>query len=151
MNDYADAELDDIQAGYEGLTHVPPLIAIIRSLRAEVAGLRHDIDAYRGMLGYAVPGDHNGLLMDGTRPCNGISEAADAVAVRVVAERDALRVVVYRLTDLLVHTLCDLDLTHSWDYRGAADRIYAPDGRVLAEGGPVCRCIKCGATEVWRD
>jgi hypothetical protein len=35
----------------------------------------HDIEAYRGALGYSVSGEHDGRLSDGTVPNNGIAEA----------------------------------------------------------------------------
>jgi hypothetical protein len=40
-----------------------------------MASLVHDVEAYRGALGYPVRGDHNGLLSDGTRPVCGICAA----------------------------------------------------------------------------
>ncbi len=42
------------------------------SLTAECEQLRHDIEAYRGALGYSVSGDHDGKLSDGTIPQCGI-------------------------------------------------------------------------------
>ena len=42
---------------------------------AQIAALSHDIQAYRGALGYSVPGDHDGILSDGRLPINGIAEA----------------------------------------------------------------------------
>jgi len=45
------------------------------SLRREIAVLKHDIDAYRGALGYTVPGGHDGRLTDGTFPNNSIAKA----------------------------------------------------------------------------
>ena len=51
------------------------LLADQYELLIEITRLKHDIHAYRGALGYPVPGDHNGCLSDGTRPNNGIAEA----------------------------------------------------------------------------
>jgi len=44
-------------------------------LAAERKAREHDAHAYRGSLGYPVPGDHNGRLMSGETPNNGMSEA----------------------------------------------------------------------------
>jgi len=50
----------------------------LRAVQDALAASEHDIEAYRGALGYAVRGDHNELLSDGTRPNNGIAEALHA-------------------------------------------------------------------------
>src|SRR5262245_20979414 len=63
----------------------------VRSLLATVAALQRDIHAYRGSLGYAVPGDHNGLLSDGTNPNNGIAEALHNQVAALQAELDAMK------------------------------------------------------------
>lgn len=47
-------------------------LAFAQQIEQELAIARHDIEAYRGALGYAIPGDHNGKLMDGTIPQCGI-------------------------------------------------------------------------------
>lgn len=44
---------------------------LIRRIRQ----LEHDIEAYRGALGYPVSGDHDGRLSDGTIPHNGIANS----------------------------------------------------------------------------
>lgn len=41
----------------------------------EFCALSHDIEAYRGALGYSVQGRHNGLLYNGQRPVCGLCEA----------------------------------------------------------------------------
>ena len=46
-------------------------ICVLETIRE----LRHDIQAYRGALGYPVPGDHDGRLSNGSTPVNGIAEA----------------------------------------------------------------------------
>lgn len=50
------------------------LMAQVQSLSAENAELKRDLDAHRGALGYAIPGDHDGKCSDGTIPNNGIAE-----------------------------------------------------------------------------
>lgn len=57
----------------------------IAELESELAALRHDIDAYRGALGYSVPGDHDGRLSDGTTPKCGLCEAKSATYDEFVA------------------------------------------------------------------
>jgi hypothetical protein len=44
-------------------------------LGAVFAAQVQDIHAYRGALGYSVPGEFGERLLDGTRPSNGIAEA----------------------------------------------------------------------------
>ena len=51
-----------------------PLCAV-DALTAALAQAQQDIHAYRGALGYAVPGECGECLTDGTRPRNGIAEA----------------------------------------------------------------------------
>lgn len=65
---------------------------------AEIERLRADIQAYRGALGYPVPGEFGEHLSDGTLPNNGIAEALHIEIDRLRAalaaaerERDALR------------------------------------------------------------
>ena len=38
----------------------------------ELARLRHDVEAYRGALGYSIPGNHDGKLSDGQTPQCGL-------------------------------------------------------------------------------
>lgn len=68
----------------------------------------HDIQAYRGALGYSVPGDHNGKLMDGTTPqcgmCN--SEYRKNLEAKCAEMREVL---------------CTIDRnTQAWSEYGAA-------------------------------
>ena len=44
--------------------------------------LEHDIEAYRGALGYPIKCYHDGRLMDGTFPINGIAEALTKNSIR---------------------------------------------------------------------
>jgi len=48
----------------------------IVDLQSQLAEARHDIQAYRGALGYSVPADHDGKLADGTTPKCGLCDAA---------------------------------------------------------------------------
>jgi hypothetical protein len=48
----------------------------------------HDIEAYRGALGYSVSGDHNGLLSDGTSVKCGLCEAREKELMQL-RKRDA--------------------------------------------------------------
>lgn len=48
---------------------------VIAGMVERIAALEIDIQAYRGVLGYPVPGDHNGFLSNGTLPTNGITDA----------------------------------------------------------------------------
>ena len=66
--DYVKAEdYDALAAERDALVKdVMSLALTEQDLRAENAELRKDIDAYRGALGYAVPGGHDGRLGDGT-------------------------------------------------------------------------------------
>jgi hypothetical protein len=47
----------------------------LATLRAALEEAKRDIDAYRGALGYSVPGDHTGRLSTGFVPVNGIAQA----------------------------------------------------------------------------
>lgn len=47
----------------------------IVELKKELAGLKHDIQAYRGALGYPVPGSHDGRTSDGFYPICGMCDA----------------------------------------------------------------------------
>jgi hypothetical protein len=58
----ADHIIESARCGFE---------VLIRRIRS----LEHDIEAYRGALGYPVRGDHDGRLSDGTTPINGIALA----------------------------------------------------------------------------
>lgn len=44
--------------------------------------LTHDIEAYRGALGYSVPGDHDGKLSNGTVPQCGMCNSQDRMDKR---------------------------------------------------------------------
>jgi hypothetical protein len=56
------------------------------------AELERDMHAYRGALGYPVPGWHDGKLSDGTTPINGLAKAVVKLrAEPAEAERDKLR------------------------------------------------------------
>ncbi len=71
-------ELGDWHATFPGknASEVCDMIATSRNerdmLKAQLAQRDWDIDAYRGALGYTVPGDHTGKLSDGTVPQCGI-------------------------------------------------------------------------------
>lgn len=51
------------------------------ALAREIHALRHDIHAYRGALGYAVPGHHDGTLSNGNTPICGMCDARSRVVV----------------------------------------------------------------------
>lgn len=81
-------------AGYD--THEDPagsyvLASDYDALAARLAAMKHDLDAYRGALGYAVPGDHDGRLSDGSATRCGICEALTARLAEAKREREALR------------------------------------------------------------
>lgn len=46
-----------------------------KELKVELEKMKRDIHVYRGALGYAVPGDHDGELSDGTTPVCGLCKA----------------------------------------------------------------------------
>lgn len=48
------------------------LCALNAKLERRVEQLEHDIEAYRGALGYSVPASHNGKLTDGGKPQCGL-------------------------------------------------------------------------------
>ena len=76
----AEKDRDRLQAVYvEALDEVSRLQDALSVTEA-------DIRAYRGALGYPVPGDHDGRLRDGTYPVNGTAVALE------VQLRDALSV-----------------------------------------------------------
>jgi len=54
----------------------------------QVDALEVDIQAYRGALGYSVPGDHDGRLSDGTVPRNGVAESLQQQVVSAEARAD---------------------------------------------------------------
>ena len=93
---------------------------------AKLAEAHHDIEAYRGSLGYSVSGNHDGRLTDGSSPVNGIAEAlkrqlaevqatlkawtarfehhldeASKTITQMAEERDALQVTVERAREAL--------------------------------------------------
>ena len=63
-------------------------------LQAEVEALTKDVQAYRGALGYPVPGDYSDRLQSGEIPVNGMAEALREAlqgannAYAVMLERD---------------------------------------------------------------
>lgn len=59
--------------------------------RSEVERLKHDNEALRGSLGYAIPGDHDGKMSDGTTPVNGIAVALSRINDQQTAEVERLR------------------------------------------------------------
>ena len=87
----------------------------------EIAAIKQDVIAYRGALGYPVPGDNLGLLSDGTTPKNGLVEVLQAEIAALnakVAELDAVEV---------GSTLCPLEDVEDFLIR-ASNRL--DDGRV---------------------
>jgi hypothetical protein len=53
------------------------LASEVRSYQARLADAQRDIHAYRGALGYAVPGAYDGRLADGTFPVCGLCGAKE--------------------------------------------------------------------------
>jgi hypothetical protein len=67
------------------------LIGLKDELRAENDRLRHDTQAYRGALGYPVPGEYNGLLSNGELPQCGLCAGRENELRHLRSERDALQ------------------------------------------------------------
>lgn len=55
----------------------------------EVRNLKRDILAYKAALGYSVPGDFDGRLVDGTTPHCGLCEARQKIIDRIEARDEA--------------------------------------------------------------
>ncbi len=56
-------------------TKLQPMLISAAVAANQVAMMQHDIEAYRGALGYSIPGNHDGKLCDGTTPKCGLCEA----------------------------------------------------------------------------
>jgi hypothetical protein len=69
----ARTRLADLMA--QASPHLP--LALSAALQAEHMAVCQEVDAYRGALGYAVPGDHDGKLSDGSTPRCGICDALE--------------------------------------------------------------------------
>ena len=61
---------------------------IAARVRQEMQTLRHDVEAYRGALGYSVAGSHDGRLTNGTTPACGLCDAREQELQELRADRD---------------------------------------------------------------
>ena len=77
----------------------------LRELSDRAEALERDIHAYRGALGYAVPGYHDGKLADGTTPRCGLCEAK---------ERDAARYRWMRMPPKSAGVVVNYCIGHDW-------------------------------------
>lgn len=73
-------------------------------LEQELNEAKHDIESYRGALGYSIAGTHDGKLTDGTTPQCGMCNSEYRKSIE--AERDQLRKVADELASTIyVHSL----------------------------------------------
>ena len=71
----------------EESTHVMDLLARLRDSEAKRQAAEHDIRAYRGALGYPVPGTHDGKLTSGETPMCGLCDAKERARQAAEAEQ----------------------------------------------------------------
>ncbi len=124
---------------------VAELIAKLSKVTADLDAARHDIQAYRGALGYSIPGDHTGKLTNGTVPLNGLCdfeyrknlEAERDAAQAACAEKDsALRFIRDECdweSDDRIGLTCDKALSTSYGHDFIPTRELEPTIKLLDE------------------
>ncbi len=102
--------------------------AILASMNVH-GELKHDIEAYRGALGYSVPGDHNGQLTNGEVPKCGLCEAEDEAHTRTIDQRDKAQDAADEMTSLILGE--DINWTfHDAKWREAIEMLQSAPKRV---------------------